>query len=107
MALPAGSVLRFSLEEFEDYDYIVSKTSEETLQIRAQLMAVESSESLDEDAPENVAIQIAPEIAPANPEAKPLKQAAKRPAAAKKPAKSGTDQNAPARPSNLDIKLDR
>lgn len=112
MALPTGSILRFSLEDFEDYSYIVpdtsSATSGNTLQIRAQLEPSESPEALHEDAPD-----IVPGTPETDPKAKeeavvkPIKQATKPPAPSKKPAKPSTNQQAPARPSNLDIKMDR
>ncbi len=109
VALPTGSILRFALEDFEDYSHIVSANSDDTsdgnsdgtLQLRAQLEPAKSPEKIDEP------------IARENPDeveeavAKPANQVKKQPVSSKKSSKSGGKQREPEKTPNLDIKLDR
>ncbi len=118
LPLPVGATLRFSLEDFEDFDHHVTEISGDSLQISAQLQrrpAALDSVPADPAPPEETTPEPAPSEEPAD-SARDNQQAenfqAEKPAPApaapaKKPKKSNTAKSSPAPPADLDIRLDR
>ncbi|MBA2662300.1 MAG: serine/threonine protein kinase [Bradymonadaceae bacterium] len=119
LALPPRANLRFSLEGFEDYGYIVSSGPSETLNVRAQLAPLELAEEpatvLAEDAEkdkagEDKAAQAAAALAA---EAAQAAQATKtdtrktKSVSTKQDTRKQPDGESKTRPADLDIKLDR